>query len=380
MKRAIFFVLCMFIIASYTAHADDNISIRLLGVPSNDDIRFLYLESLQSDSGAAKYSISYHDATVSTNNLALLSSGDYDIVLLYHKALTESVQQGFILPLNDITNETRFNWIPVSTLLECNGTAYGLPFCYFANLLSLDEATAQRVHFQLPSSPYSWDDLLHACNSSSMGQSDETCLLYTNVELPFFLMQYMSEQFDSTGNIQFDTPTLRATLKAYADMVRNGYIIDYEADQKAEPILTVTAYPTNFVPFPDIGDESCFVVDLYALCVPQGAPNPQEALMFLSDYASAKCQGQVALGNWNQMVCQSLEIYAQGLIDYFPFYSEELRQQVTSRGVPRFPNSEFIQYLNETRIITSYVDQDITLDKLLLELQNTWEHILAEQG
>ena len=74
MKRAIFFVLCMFIIASYTAHADDNISIRLLGVPSNDDIRFLYLESLQSDSGAAKYSISYHDATVSTNNLALLSS------------------------------------------------------------------------------------------------------------------------------------------------------------------------------------------------------------------------------------------------------------------------------------------------------------------
>ncbi len=38
-------------------------------------------------------------------------------------------------------------------------------------------------------------------------------------------------------------------------------------------------------------------------------------------------------------------------------------------GVPRFPNTEFIRYLNQTGIITNYVNQEITIDELIAALQ-----------
>lgn len=379
MKKSIFIVLCCFIIATFTAHADSGIHISILGPSSTDDIRFLYLESLEAESGIAKYAISYHGVDISTDDMTLLMSGNYDIALVYQKVLQEGAKQGLVLSLTDISSASQIDWIPLSSLLKSGGTQYGLPFCYLSNLLSLNNNVAQHANFHLPQAPYSWGDLVQACNASSISQSDDVCFMYANVQLPFFMMQYMSSQYASTEDLSFDTPTFRKAMIAYADMVRSGYIIDYEHEAHKTPIFTLTPYPVHYVPFPDLGSESCFVVDLYALCIPRNAKNTDGALAFLSDYASLDCQERIPLGSWSQMICQDPGIYAQGMIDYFPFYSESLRQEIISRGVPRFPNEEFIQYLNQTGIISSYIDQEITLDQLLIELQETWEHIMSKQ-
>ncbi len=44
-------------------------------------------------------------------------------------------------------------------------------------------------------------------------------------------------------------------------------------------------------------------------------------------------------------------------------------------GVPRFPNTEFIRYLNQTGIITNYVNQEMTIDELIAVLQQKWDEI-----
>ena len=51
------------------------------------------------------------------------------------------------------------------------------------------------------------------------------------------------------------------------------------------------------------------------------------------------------------------------------------RLKYMNYGVPRFPNTEFIRYLNQTGIITNYVNQEMTIDELIAALQQKWDEI-----
>lgn len=83
---------------------------------------------------------------------------------------------------------------------------YGLPYYYIANLFSLDDTLAYRANFLFPQSAgYSLETLLCACNQSDLSQTEDICLMYTNLKTPLFLMQYLSAQYNETGDLQFDT-------------------------------------------------------------------------------------------------------------------------------------------------------------------------------
>lgn len=373
MKRILALAYLGFMLFALSSTAENAISINILG-NEQEDARFYFLECREEILNETNYKISYKNANITVEDLSLLTNREYDAVLLYQKVLQAAVERDLLLPINDTA--LNHDWTALAVYLSKDDVMYGLPYYYIANLFSLDDTLAHRANFQFPQSAgYSLETLLCACNQSDLSQTEDICLMYTNLKTPLFLMQYLSAQYNETGDLQFDTAVFRRTISCYAEMVRKGYIMDYDNAQRVKPILRLTPNPDHYVPFPNLDGMNCIVVDLYALCIPKSTEYPQKAQNFLSDFADEVCQSQIALGNWSQMVYQSPEIYGNEIIDKFPFYSENLRQEMMNDGVPRFPNTEFIRYLNQTGIITDYVNQEMTIDELIAVLQQKWDEI-----
>jgi hypothetical protein len=374
MKQSLVSLLCCVLMICFHPSATADTQIHFLGNAS-EDIRLDYLENYFHDADGDGYEITYYSEIITTDDFSSLKKGKYDVVILYQKALQEAARQDLLMPLNDLATETQ--WIKLSTLLEQDGNIYGLPFYYLADLLSLNLGVARRVNFQFPqASAYTWTDLLQACDQSSLSKEEDVCLMYTNLNLPFFLMQMLSAQYSEQGDVHFDTSFFRETMPIYAEMVRKEYFLDSKESHQAASILTLTSSPEYYVPFPSMDDNNDgIVVDLYALCIPKSTSNPEAAMAFLAAYASSTCQEKISLGDWSHMVCQSSDIYGVESEQCFPYYTEQLHQQIITCGVARFPNAKLICKINDSGIILDYINQELTIDEIISELQCMWEDI-----
>lgn len=380
MKKKTFFRLSCIILFSVWINIASANEFSLLGLSPDSDPRVDYLEryitSLDNNVGK----VAYYSSDVTQDDFSIISEKKYDVVLLYRNVLQKAAAAELLLPLDyhNLLDVDKINpdWIPSDNLLSYNGELYGVPFYYLAALLSLNSDAAYYSSFHMPEYPYSWNDLYLACVESDLLLNSNICLMYDNTALPAFVMQYISSQFYKEGTISFDNSDFRDALTAYAYMVRDGYIIDYNEQQDKSAVLYGSSFPIDSYLYPQVGECQSVIVDLYALCIPRNSDQLSKAYSYIAEFLTKECQQVIFQGDWSRMMLMDPSEYSDILIGYYPDYDENMRQYIVSHWVPRFSNVSYIQYLNQSGIIRDYISGKLSMDRLLTELQATWDSML----
>lgn len=382
--RAFALILLSLITVSIHPNAQASTVLNIVNHYNVADQRTIYMTEYFEEQ-APTIRLRFSERDIDPSSLSFLSKAtDIDLIYLYRSTLMAAAKAGALFPLSDdpelVSNYTAAGWLPFEPLLSYDSQLYGIPFLYLPDILSFDEKLAKEYDFVLPQQPYTWTDLANAWYHSNASASPEIYLLQENIAMPGLLMQYLSEQYYHTGTVDFSASSFRQSLTAYAMLVRNHAVVDYEPQCNA--MLSRTSYLGTPAFYPQAGSEFCVIVDMYAFSIPRKSKHTPEAMAFLKEYAKIECQGNVLYGNADYMMLKNPDLYTR--YDRYDIcmpenYDEEVRQYISEHWVPRFSVAPFIQYVNHSRILNDYYAGTISIDDLCNLLQEKIDRMLLEQ-
>jgi len=375
--KASMVLVCLLLILVSAAHAEPLV---ICGAPESDS-RIFALEKWMTEE--QKSSVQYRETDWDADELSALKDDDYDVVVLYGGVLRRGAEQGLLQPLDQVLTYAEMQGDSLYTQqagLSLDGRVYGIPFFYLPGLFSFQQEAAEMASFQLPTYPYTWDELLEACKASDLGWDSTCCLMRDQLSLPAFVMEFMSWQYANQHTLDFQEPDFRQAMLAYAEIVHGGYVIDQASSENKKEIFQRTTSMKDVCWLPMTGNQSCVVVDWYALCIPKKAKHLEAATQYLMDYTAARCQNEIALGDWTRMLLKDATGYQDGVSEYYPDYEEELRQYVLSHSVPRFSEREVLQRILASEVIDTYLAGGMTIDQVLDALQECWNQGIEERS
>lgn len=378
MKRnfALFLSLLLLLGAvSANAHAEKPVVLTVANQIEVFDRRLLYLTEY-ADEYIPSVRVRYQEINIDPYSLlALTKAANIDLIYWGQPTLLAAAKAGLLLPLdgdvNLMSTYADAEWLPFEPLLSYDSRLYGIPVFYSADLLSYDQKLAEESRFSLPQWPYDWTDVESAWYEAGSQISGEACLLKENLALPGLLMQYMSEQYARSGTVDFHAPSFKRSMEAYATLVRKGAVVHYESPLAA--ILSRKRYSATPALHPQVGDEPCIVVDMYALSIPRGSKHIPQATAFLGQYVKSEIQSKIFCGEQSHMLLQNPDVYPFWEDAYPEFCHEGLRQYIAKHWVPRFSIGAFIRYLNVAQPLMEYYKESISTDELCTLLQQTFD-------